>query len=237
VAISACLFAACQKTDEKKPDPEPVEESIKKLDSVSFSITKNTALKQSIKGEIIGDTVFVSTFAGTDLSALKPKLSFKGAKITVSGTTQVSEVTANNFSTPVKYTITGDDNTTKQYVVKFISTGFPVIYISTNDVAIDSKEVYITGNIKIAGDIAGTVLYDAKTEIRGRGNSTWDMPKKPYRIKLDKKAPLLGMPENKNWVLLANYADKSLMRNELAFELSKRRGLRLRQVRDMLRLY
>lgn len=63
--------------------------------------------------------------------------------------------------------------------------------------------------------------FEGTTEIRGRGNSTWGMPKKPYRVKLTTKAPLLGMPANRHWVLLANYADKTLMRNDLTFHLSR----------------
>ena len=53
--------------------------------------------------------------------------------------------------------------------------------------------------------------------IRGRGNSTWDVDKKPYKIKLDKKADLLGMGKNKHWVLLANYYDNSLLRNKITY--------------------
>ena len=49
--------------------------------------------------------------------------------------------------------------------------------------------------------------------IKGRGNSTWRQSKKPYKIKLDKKDTLLGMPANKHWGLLANYFDYTLLRN------------------------
>ena len=51
--------------------------------------------------------------------------------------------------------------------------------------------------------------------MRGRGNSTWRQPKKPYKIKLDKKADLFGMGENKHWVLMANYLDYSLSLDRL----------------------
>ncbi|MGI6221513.1 MAG: CotH kinase family protein [Coriobacteriales bacterium] len=46
--------------------------------------------------------------------------------------------------------------------------------------------------------------------VRGRGNSTWRVAKKPLKIKLDKKANLFGMGSNKHWTLLANYYDSSL---------------------------
>jgi len=51
--------------------------------------------------------------------------------------------------------------------------------------------------------------------IRGRGHTTWDYPKKPYRIKLDKKADVLGLGESKHWVLLANYLDETLIKDRL----------------------
>lgn len=59
------------------------------------------------------------------------------------------------------------------------------------------------------------VFFDGK--IRGRGNSTWALNKKTYRIKLNEKISLLGEPKDKHWCLLANHFDKTLLRNALAF--------------------
>lgn len=64
-------------------------------------------------------------------------------------------------------------------------------------------------------------LTEASGMIRGRGNSTWDWAKKPYKIKLDKKAEVLGLAANKDWILIANYADKSLIRNTVAYDMSR----------------
>ncbi len=73
---------------------------------------------------------------------------------------------------------------------------------------------------------AGRSLAAGRLEIRGRGNSTWENhPKKPYRIKLTSSTSLLGMPANRHWVLLANHSDKTLLRNTLAFEASRRMDL------------
>ena len=56
--------------------------------------------------------------------------------------------------------------------------------------------------------------------IRGRGNSTWNFEKKPYRLKLNKKNNLLNLPAKaKNWVMLANHADKTLIRNAVALKI------------------
>lgn len=87
----------------------------------------------------------------------------------------------------------------------------PVLTIATEfGLPIASTEDYLDANLTLDGAAL-------TAEIRGRGNSTWSMPKRPYRLKLTSKRPLLGMPSNRHWVLLADYADPSLMRNELAF--------------------
>lgn len=64
-----------------------------------------------------------------------------------------------------------------------------------------------------------------KTQIKGRGNTSWGMPKQPYHIKLESKQSLLGMPANKDWVFINNYSDKSLVRNMLAMQLSRIVGM------------
>ncbi|MDR2843428.1 MAG: CotH kinase family protein, partial [Candidatus Symbiothrix sp.] len=101
-------------------------------------------------------------------------------------------------------------------------TNIPALYITTETgTNPTSKEVYQAGHIMIKSSDPTEVL-DMDVEIRGRGNSTWGLAKKPYRIKLANKQHLLNMPaEAKIWVLLANYGDKTLIRNALAFEIGK----------------
>ncbi|MCC6807521.1 MAG: CotH kinase family protein [Deltaproteobacteria bacterium] len=98
----------------------------------------------------------------------------------------------------------------------------PVLRI-TSDAAVTSKEIEVPGVFTLAGP-AGSEAGGALT-IKGRGNTTWNYPKKPYAIDLEEKTELLGMPAGKDFVLLANYADKTLLRTALAFELSERLGM------------
>ncbi|MDR5814192.1 MULTISPECIES: CotH kinase family protein [unclassified Caballeronia] len=99
------------------------------------------------------------------------------------------------------------------------------VSITTDGAApIADKVNYVGATISIA-QTDSNYVYSGRASIRGRGHSTWDMPKKPYKIKLDEKAGLLGLPKDKNWVLLANYSDKTLLRNRAAFELGKRLGM------------
>lgn len=104
----------------------------------------------------------------------------------------------------------------------------PVLYIDTEGGAeVVTKDYYLNAQMHLQGNALynsdNTTLYTGATEIKGRGNSTWELfPKKPYRLKLDKKTDLFGMGKEKNWVLLANYIDESGMRNMLAGDVATR---------------
>lgn len=84
-----------------------------------------------------------------------------------------------------------------------------------------SMDVYLAGSY-VLRDSTGAVAGQGALEIKGRGNSTWALfPKKPYRLKLGTSSSVLSMPASRHWVLLANYSDKTLMRNDAVFELSR----------------
>lgn len=57
--------------------------------------------------------------------------------------------------------------------------------------------------------------------VRLRGNSTQKLPKKPFAVKLTSKQPILGMPTHKRWCLLANWLDRSMIRNLVGFAAAK----------------
>lgn len=71
----------------------------------------------------------------------------------------------------------------------------------------------------------GNGLYDdipeTEVEFRGRGNSTWSMPKTPYRFKFAKKQSVCGLMKAKTFALIANHIDCTLMRNTIAFRLAQ----------------
>lgn len=62
-------------------------------------------------------------------------------------------------------------------------------------------------------------------EIRGRGHSTFAQPKHPYALRLNSRRPLLTLPANRRYVMLANFFDHSLLRNALALETAKQTSL------------
>ena len=110
-------------------------------------------------------------------------------------------------------------------------TGLPVLYINT-EVPMEeiTQDAYVFGTMKLAygndsADFTYTFSQEKKGEkkegIKGRGNTTWLMDKKGYTIKFDKKQSLFGLPAAKKWCIIANYADKTLLRNVYASLLAK----------------
>ena len=132
------------------------------------------------------------------------------------------------------------------------NTGLPVVKITTNDFfslaeleaqqnALQSSDEtdhrdwlpagtndFATIRIEMpdgSPGLKGYTEYETITKIKGRGNYTWKWPKKPYALKFDKKTQVLGMPEHKRWILLANWRDRTLLRNDAAFWLSRATGM------------
>ena len=115
------------------------------------------------------------------------------------------------------YKAVGDNSNIPQ------TTNLPTVIIhTTNAQDIVNKDLYIKGIVSIISD-NGTKIYTDSLDIKGRGNASWNFPKKPYKLKLYNKVSLLGLPaKEKTWTLINNYGDKTLMRNLLANDLSKK---------------
>lgn len=91
----------------------------------------------------------------------------------------------------------------------------------------DDFMVYNSDGTSALTDKNGAVVSEpVLSSTRVRGNVTQQMPKKPFAVKLDKKHGIsitnadgskAEMPAHKRWVLLANWKDRTLMRNAVAF--------------------
>lgn len=136
----------------------------------------------------------------------------------ISGNTDSYTPTQNDLEKFISCTVT-IPGTSYEWTTSLYMSTLPVVYINTvNGQEVTDKENYIDMTCKIQGNAefeSDDVLYEGEAKIRGRGNYTWVHPKKPYKIKLDKKTSVLGMGKSKHWVLLANYVDTALMKNEL----------------------
>ena len=114
----------------------------------------------------------------------------------------------------------------EDYTIIVKNTGLPVVRIETpGGKTVASKTVWMDGaKIRIEKP-DGKVDYEGSMEIKGRGNSTWNYVKKPYALRLKEKGEILGMPSHKRWILLANWKDRTILRNDAAFWLSRHTGL------------
>ena len=118
------------------------------------------------------------------------------------------------------YKSEGDDS--KLYQLTNLPT--VVVNIAGGEEVIEKTKDLIS-NVYIISENGTNLLATSGTEIRGRGNASWNFEKKPYRLKFDKKQSPLGAPASaKKWTLISNHGDKTLMRNILAFEVSRRVG-------------
>jgi hypothetical protein len=123
-------------------------------------------------------------------------------------------------------------------VTAFISSNLPIVMIETGGAQIpDSPKITARMGIIDNGNGARNSItdprngYDGWIGIELRGNSTqYLFPKKPYLLETRDDAgsnlnvPLLGMPKDNDWILLAGYLDKTLLRNPLAHYLSRKTG-------------
>ena len=115
----------------------------------------------------------------------------------------------------------GEDYDSELFATGF--TGLPVIRIDTeNGEKIASRDQYISGTITVTD---GETVAELPASVKGRGNATFSYPKKPYTVRLEEKAGLLGMRKAKKWALLAGYCDKTLLRAALGFRTSELLGM------------
>ena len=106
-----------------------------------------------------------------------------------------------------------------------IPQGLPIVMINTvGSERIASKEQYLEGTSVQLFDENFDLIQLSEARIKGRGNSTWDMPKKPYKLKFGAKQEVYGMSADKEWVLLANYYDPTFLRNALTFYMADEIG-------------
>lgn len=87
----------------------------------------------------------------------------------------------------------------------------------------EHHELFTSGMLNITEqDTSIVLLEDKEMEIRIRGNSTREPAKKAWKIKFFQKQSLFDLPKAKDWVLLANYFDKTNIRNYLAYRLANK---------------
>jgi hypothetical protein len=144
----------------------------------------------------------------------------------------------------LSFGIAGEDNIYRQVpdwftpVSEFTSSNLPVVVVNTQSGEEIMNEPKITADMKIIYNGKGQIsnvsdpgnIYTGKAGIEIRGKYSASLPQKPYGFETRDGAgnklnvPILGMPEENDWILTANYNDKVFLRNYLAFELFRKMG-------------
>ena len=164
---------------------------------------------------------------------LKPTFTVPdGMTVTVDGTEQTSGESEQDFSKPVTYTVSNGTES-RSYVVSVTNAGLPVAVLEHEGGSMDWPEAGL--NIRAKDEDWPTndhfTLYNADGTVdveralcgaRLRGNSTQNFPKKPFALKFDEKVGPQGMPTDKRWELLANWMDRTMLRNAVAQDVAHR---------------
>jgi len=104
-----------------------------------------------------------------------------------------------------------------------VFNGFPALHINTrNNAPVNSKEIYVPASVSFRNTRKSYTFEGVSAGVRGRGNSSWGLDKKPYRLRFDDRRPMMGADyAARSWTLIANHSDKALLRNYSAYHLSR----------------
>ena len=212
--------------------------SEKELRSLSLKKAKNSGLTKDIVFAYDSKTntfsaKYLKWITGNNPEMLVPEFDMEGVSVMVNGQEVESGKTALSFAEDFTVSIAAEDGSVIEYKVTFncpqINTELPVLHMKP-DYLINSKDNYVQTYIELydkTPESTGEGWWDSaekgKIEMRGRGNSTWGLPKKPFRMKFTEKFSPIGLnhAKEKSWVILAQDMDKSLLRTHLAFEYSR----------------
>lgn len=218
------------------------------FDTFRFNKKNNDQVFSSAVGEMIGDTVFVSIAAIGKRLTPTFTLNDNNALVYVDGILQSPRPARLRFDKDIYYVLSRrgcrillpqDEQDGGGYVWKPYGrivrvhadwltdkAKVPAVYINTSDgLAVTSKDYYKDAEIIIDGQGIFPSMDTTYVQIKGRGNSTWNKPKKPYRLKFTEKEKPLGMTKGKSWVLLANNQAGSLLSNAVGMKAANLVGI------------
>lgn len=240
--LTAVLFVGCggnadpdlpPETPEKPEEPKPELKSTCNLTSLKLKASDNGLSKNVVftldKKSGTYSAMYLKWIAKDNPEMLIPVFTTDGESVWCGDQKVVSGKTAVAFADDFVLTVKAENGDTQAYSVSFncpqINTELPVLRLQP-ETGIVSRDTYVKTKLDIyryGSDKGVWTADDEPVEVRGRGNSTWGLPKKPYRIKFPVKFSPVGLDhaKAKSWVILAHDMDKSLLRNHLAFEISR----------------
>jgi len=197
--------------------------NIKKVTISMTSVKTGNDLEMNYSGDINTFHLFRPDQA-VNYTNQRFKFTHNGDKVTV-GDRVLNEGEYNTLdvSQPLTVSVWKYD-VYKDFTIR-LNTGLPIVRIdNAKSMSSYDRANWVPGaNMRIELP-DGTIDYEGTLSLKGRGNGTWtETNKKPFALKLDEKSEhkILGMHKQKRWILLANYKDRTLLRNDAAFWLSR----------------
>lgn len=210
------LFVSCNKNESL---PDNFDDSLV-IETFVFEKNNNPELKEDITFTI-KDGVISGELKSYFFKSI-PTFTTNAAEVLINGIEQESTKSIVDFSKPVTYTLRSATGQLNEFEVKLNwDTQLAQVRIkTTGGASITSKDDYLDGTVTIDGQGKYSDL-ELTGQFKGRGNSTWAFPKKPYKIKLDSKESILGLKKEKDWVLLANYLDGTHLLNAVGMKIGQ----------------
>lgn len=169
---------------------------------------------------VIDNTYYIQIPEDADVTELT--LSYKvaqGSDVLFQGSSVSPSYSKIDFTDPVTVTVVAENGNRKDYTV--CATKIPILVIETPTTDF-SRDEY-TDNISACFcEMDSTVKSYLHCSMKGRGNSSWwNMPKHSFTLKLPEKAKFAGLKKHKSFALVANYCDKTLIRNQIAYNMGR----------------
>ena len=125
-------------------------------------------------------------------------------------------------------TIENNAEAPTEHGTPYINREFPSLFITSDYHPFEvERDLWHDGTLTLSGAVDEYAFDDVAVRLRGRGNSTWVFgpEKRPLRIRFEEPQPFLGSSHaHRDWILLANHLDMSLLRNYAAFYLGASLG-------------
>ena len=186
------------------------------LRSICLKNGNNGDLDFDIQGYFVDRDIYLFLPPGADAGSLCISFETDAGPVTLNGKRLFSGLTRADFTGEPVLECGGET-----YTVYIRRTSLPVVSFETfNSEPVYSKEQKVTTVFSLY-DECGALSFSQTGSVRVRGNSTAQYPKLPYHLDLKEEASLLGLTASKDYVLLANFSDSSLLRNTVTHTMAR----------------
>ncbi|MCR5073344.1 MAG: CotH kinase family protein [Clostridiales bacterium] len=210
----------------RNPAHDDIAEDILRFDLLSGEETAAQVCSWSGNGTDF--FLFLPSFADPDKIVFAP---LHNTQLALNGRVFQKGDRLSSLSSDEKYDMTISGHSSEHLTFSVMrASNIPSLFVVNSSRAME--KVHADKNHKEKASVVlltenGTAEYEGVglDEIKGRGNSSWNLDKKPYHLTLSAAVPLLGMNSSRHWVLLSNGWDRTSLRNKLVYDFAGKTSL------------